>query len=66
MVKKIRSTFVYYIIPKLTQVKKERKKSNNQILFALKKKILEEYKDLKKTISNRISGYSFFGQKTNL
>ncbi len=40
--------FVCYITLKLIQIEKERKKSNNQILFISKKKILKEYKDLKR------------------
>ncbi len=47
-VKKPRSAFVYYIIFKPTQIKKERKESNNQILSTSKKRIFEEYKDLER------------------
>ncbi len=47
-VKKARSTFVYHITLKSTQAKKKRKKSNNQIPSISKKKIFEEYKDLKR------------------
>ncbi len=47
-VKKTRLIFVYYIIFKLIQIEKKQKKSNNQILFILKKKIFKEYKDLKR------------------
>ena len=47
-VKEARSVFVYYITPKPMQAKEERKESNNQIPFASKKRIFEEYKDLKR------------------
>ena len=47
-VKKARSAFVCYIIPKPAQVEEERKKSNNQIPSVSKKRIFEEYKDLER------------------
>ncbi len=47
-VKKARSAFVCYITLKPTQVEEERKESNNQIPLVSKKRIPEEYKDLKR------------------
>ncbi len=48
IIKEARSMFVYYIILKPTQTKKERKESNNQIPPTSKKRISEKYKDLEK------------------
>ncbi len=54
-VKKARSAFIYYIIFKPTQIEKEQKESNNQILSISKKKIFKKYKDLKKVFQIKLT-----------